>query len=95
MNDEQKREAERIRKATQRARSKAISEGKYIYTPLELAKQFLDKMQEPSLEELYLNEELSIKLTPNDKRPLQNYVQYLKTKIKKDREEETKKQEQE
>ncbi len=52
-------------------------------------------MQEPCLEELYLNEELSAKLTPNDKRPLQNYVQYLKTKLKRDREEETKKQEQE
>ncbi len=58
---------------------------------MELAKQFLDKMQEPSLEEVYLNEDLSIKLTPNDKRPLQNYVQYLKNKIKKDRDEETKK----
>ncbi len=91
MNDEQKREAERTRKATQRAKSKAITEGKYIFTPLELAKQYLDKMQEPSLEELYLNEELSVKLAPNDKRPLQNYVQYLKSKIKRDREEESKK----
>jgi hypothetical protein len=91
MDEEQRREAERIRKANQRAKLKAINEGKYIYTPVELAKQFLEKMQEPSLEELYLNEELSSKLTSADKRPLQNYVQYLKNKIKKDREEETKK----
>jgi hypothetical protein len=91
MTDEQRKEAERIKKANQRAKTKAINEGKYIYTPLELAKQFLEKMLEPSLEELYLNEGLSAKLTSADKRPLQNYVQYLKNKIKKDHEEETKK----
>jgi hypothetical protein len=49
---------------------KAISEGKYIFTPLELAKQFLENMEEPSLEELYNNEEFASKLTSNDKRPL-------------------------
>jgi hypothetical protein len=52
-------------------------------------------MAEPSLEELYLNEDSPPNLTSADKRPLQNYVQYLKNKIKKDLDEETKRQEQE
>jgi hypothetical protein len=55
MDEDHRREAERIKKSTQRAKNKAILAGTYNYTPLELAKQFLDKMAEPSLDELYEN----------------------------------------
>ncbi len=42
-----KKEAERLRKATYRAKIKSKSEGSYIQTPIELAKELLEAMKDP------------------------------------------------
>jgi hypothetical protein len=49
MSSEDRREAERLRKADYRSRAKSISNGTYIPTPIELAKKLLEGMDEPEV----------------------------------------------
>ena len=59
-NEEEKwREKERLRKANDRAKKRAIEDGSYVFTPIEKAKKYLEEMAEPTLEDLYLNEEIA------------------------------------
>ena len=47
MEQDSKKEAERLRKATYRAKLKSKSDGSYLQTPIELAKELLEAMKEP------------------------------------------------
>ncbi len=47
MEQDSKKEAERLRKATYRAKLKSKTEGSYVQTPIELAKELLEAMNEP------------------------------------------------
>ena len=49
MDSEQKREHERQQKADWRAKQSAIREGTYKPSPLEMAKTFLEKMDDPEV----------------------------------------------
>ena len=93
--DNKRKEQERLRKQHQRAKKRAIEEGNYVFTPIEKAKKLLEEMPEVSLEEIYLNNEIAAQLTVDDRRPLQNFVNYLKQKRKREQEEEKKRQDQE
>jgi hypothetical protein len=95
MEIEQKRLQERLRKADWRARQKAISEGTYVATPLERAKELLESMEAPDLSGVYADEAIGKLLTPEDKKPLSNFLFYLKQKRKKHEDDEAKKQEEE
>ena len=68
--DSKRKEQERLRKQHQRAKKRAIEDGNYVFTPIEVAKKHLEEMAEPSLEDLFLNEDIASKLTADDRRPL-------------------------
>lgn len=68
--DSKRKEQERLRKQHQRAKKRAIEDGNYVFTPIEVAKKYLEEMAEPSLEDLFLNEDIASKLTADDRRPL-------------------------
>ena len=57
--EEKRREKERLRKANDRAKKRAIEDGSYVFTPIEKAKKLLEEMADPTLEDLYLNEEIA------------------------------------
>jgi hypothetical protein len=72
-----------------------LSEGTYVASALEKAKQLLESMESPELSAVYADESIGTMLTPEDKKPLTNFIFYLKQKRKKHEEDEAKKQEEE
>jgi hypothetical protein len=90
-----KKEQERIRKAEWRAKQRALAEGTYVASALEKAKQLLESMESPELSAVYADESIGKMLTPEDKKPLSNFIFYLKQKRKRLEEDEAKKQEEE
>jgi hypothetical protein len=95
MNSEAKKEAERVRKATYRAKQKSISNGTYVPTPVELAKQMLETMEEPDVAAAFNDEEIGPQLKPDDRKTLLNFAYYLKARKRKEIDEEAKRVEQE
>ena len=95
MDPDPKREAERIRKAQQRTKNRLIADGTYVPTALELAKQLLETMDEPDVAAAYSDEKIGPLLQQEDKKTLHNFAYYLKTRRRKDYEEEAKRIDQE
>jgi hypothetical protein len=95
MNSDAKKEAERVRKAQYRAKQKLISNGTYVPTPIELAKQMLEAMDEPDVAAVFNYETFVGQLNPDDKKTLHNFAYYLKARKRKEIDEENKRVEQE
>ena len=78
---------DRDRQAAKRARDKAIASGTYIKTPLELAKEFLSAQAEPDVKTIENNPELSAALTDDHRKQLVTFLNNLRQKRKREREE--------
>ena len=70
MDQDSKKEAERLRKATYRAKVKSKSDGSYVQTPIELAKELLETMKEPDANAPFQDEKIGPLLKPDDKKTL-------------------------
>ena len=88
MDLEAKRAAERIRKAQYRVKQKLISDGKYVTTAIELAKELLDSMDEPDVAAAFTDPKIGEQLKPDDKKALHNFAYHLKARRRKEKEEE-------
>jgi hypothetical protein len=95
MEAEAKKEAERVRKANYRAKQRSISNGTYIPTPIEIAKQILEAMEEPDVAAAFNDERIGAQLKPDDRKTLHNFAYYLKARKRKEFDEEAKRVEQE
>ena len=63
-------------------------------TPLEQAKRFLEAMEDPDVNAVYQDGELSQGLKPDERKALSNFVYHLKLRRRKEEEEESKRCEQ-
>ncbi len=84
MAQDPKKEAERLRKANYRAKLKSKTDGSYVPTPIEQAKDLLELMEEPDANVPFNDEKIGPLLKAEDKRALQNYVYNLKLRVKKE-----------
>ena len=87
--------SEKERKATQREREQAIANGTYQKSPFEQAKEFLAAQPTLDITTLNNNEELSALLTDENRKQLSNFINNLKQKRKKEKDELAQRQEQE
>ena len=65
----------------------------YQAPPIELAKQSLEAMEVPDLDVVLESEQLRGMITPDDKKLLQYFIVNLRTRRKKERDADTKRQE--
>jgi hypothetical protein len=72
-----------------------MKDNTYEPTSLERAKQFLELMQDPDVNAAFKNEELAQVLKPEDRKALSNFVYHLKSRRRKDDQEEAKRSEDE
>jgi hypothetical protein len=72
-----------------------MKDNTYEPTSLERAKQFLELMQNPDVNAAFKNEELAQVLKPEDRKALSNFVYHLKSRRRKDDQEEAKRSEDE
>ena len=64
-------------------------------TPIELAKQMLEAMDDPDVAAAFNDETIGVQLKPDDKKTLHNFAYYLKARKRKELDEESKRVEQE
>ncbi len=64
-------------------------------TPIELAKQMLEAMDEPDVACVFNDETIGGQLNPDDRKTLHNFAYYLKARKRKEIDEEAKRLEQE
>jgi hypothetical protein len=76
--------SDKERQAAKRARDKAIADGTYIKTPLELAKEFLATQDDPDIKSLSMNNEISQHLTDDQRKQLISFITNLRHKRKKE-----------
>ena len=95
MSMDLKRDADRQRKATWREKQKQRKDNTYEPTPIEQAKEFLELMQDPDVNAAFQNEQLSKILKPEDRKTLSNFVYHMKSRRRKDNQEELKRSEDE
>jgi hypothetical protein len=95
MDKDLKRDADRQRKAEWRERQKKVKDNTYEPTTIEQAKQFLELMQDPDVNAAFQDEGLAQVLKPEDRKTLNNFVYHLKSRRRKENEEELKKSEDE
>ena len=74
MDNERKKEQDRLAYHRKRDRDKAKLDGTYVSGPLEQAKDFLCEMEQPELAAVYTHKEIGPLLTDADKRHLINFI---------------------